>query len=68
MVKPPLSSHTSLETQSALDRLGLKNLPQPPYSSDLTPSDFYRFPKFNECPKGNHYESDDKVENGGARS
>ena len=39
--------HTSLETRTALDRLGLRTLPHPPYSPDLAPSDFFLFPKLN---------------------
>ncbi|GFR74843.1 histone-lysine N-methyltransferase SETMAR [Elysia marginata] len=55
--------HTSLETRTALDRLGLRTLPHPPYSPDLAPSDFFLFPKLKNYLKGNHYETDEDVKN-----
>ena len=32
--------------------MGIKTVPQPPYSSDLAPCDFWLFPKLRGC----HYE------------
>ena len=29
--------------------MGIKTVPQPPYSPDLAPSDFYLFPKLRVC-------------------
>ena len=29
--------------------MGIKTVPQPPYSTDLAPSDFWLFPKFRGC-------------------
>ena len=55
--------HTSLETHTALDRLGLRTLPHPPYSPDLAPSDFFLFPKLKDYLKGNRYETDEDVKN-----
>ena len=55
--------HTSLETRMALDRLGLRTLPHPPYSPDLAPSDFFLFPKLKDYLKGNRYETDEDVKN-----
>ena len=55
--------HTSLETRTALDRLGLRTLPHPPYSPDLAPSDFFLFPKLKDYLKGNRYETDEDVKN-----
>ena len=55
--------HTSLETRTALDRLGLRILPHPPYSPDLAPSDFFLFPKLKDYLKGNRYETDEDVKN-----
>ena len=55
--------HTSLETHTALDRLGLRTLPHPPYSPDLAPSDFFLFPKLKDYPKSSHYETDEDVKN-----
>ena len=55
--------HTSRETCTALDRLGLQTLPHPPYTPDLAPSEFILFPKLKEFLKGNRYEMDKDVEN-----
>ena len=33
--------------------MGIKTVPQPPYSSDLAPCDFWLFPKL----RGSHYET-----------
>ena len=33
--------------------MGIKTVPQPPYSPDLAPYDFYLFPKLRGC----HYET-----------
>ena len=55
--------HTSLETRTALDRLGLRTLPHPPYSPDLASSDFFLFPKLKDYLKGNRYETDEDVKN-----
>ena len=33
--------------------MGIKTVPQPPYSADLSPSDFWLFPKLRGC----HYET-----------
>ena len=30
--------------------MGIKTLPQPPYSPDLAPCDFWLFPKLRGCP------------------
>ncbi|GFR58411.1 transposase [Elysia marginata] len=48
--------HTSLETRTALDCLGLRILPHRPCSLDLAPSDFL-FPKLKD------YETDEDVKN-----
>ncbi|GFS15908.1 mariner Mos1 transposase [Elysia marginata] len=55
--------HTSLETRTAIDRLGLRTLPHPPYSPDLASSDFFLFPKLKDYLKGNRYETDEDVKN-----
>ena len=55
--------HTSLETRTALDCLGLRTLLHPPYSPDLAPSDFFLFPKLKDCLKGNRYQRDEDVKN-----
>ncbi|GFS16633.1 transposase [Elysia marginata] len=55
--------HTSLETLTALDRLGLRTLPHPLYSPDLAPRDFFLFPKLKDYLRGNRYETDEDVKN-----
>ena len=37
--------------------MGINTVPQPPYSPDLTPCDFWLFPKLRGC----HYETIDKM-------
>ena len=32
-----------------LTEMGIKTVPPPPYSSDLSPCDFYLFPKLRGC-------------------
>ncbi|GFS27223.1 transposase [Elysia marginata] len=55
-------SHTSRKTEEALHKINFVILPHPSYSPDLSPSDFYLFPKLKEHLRGNHYESDEDVE------
>ena len=33
-----------------LTKMGIKTVPQPPYSPDLAPCDFWLFPKLTGCP------------------
>ena len=37
--------------------MGIKTVPQPPYSPDLAPSDFCLFPKLKEKLRGCRYET-----------
>ena len=37
--------------------MGIKRLPQPPYSPDLAPCDFWLFPKLEEKLRGYRYET-----------
>ena len=37
--------------------MGIKTLPQPPYSPELAPCDFWLFPKLKEKLRGCHYET-----------
>ena len=54
--------HTSHRTQQALQQMNLAQLPHPPYSPDLAPSDFFLFPQLKKHLKGNHYANDTEVE------
>jgi histone-lysine N-methyltransferase SETMAR len=47
--------HRAQSTQQHIRRLGLKNLPHPPYSPDLAPSDFFLFGHVKEKLKGQKF-------------
>ena len=40
-----------------LTKMGIKTVPQPPYSPDLAPCDFWLFPKLKEKLRGCRYET-----------
>ena len=42
--------HNSILVTDYLTKMGIKALPQPPYSSDVAPCDFWLFPKLRGCP------------------
>ena len=41
--------HSSILVSDYLTKMGLKTVPQPPYSPDLAPWDFWLFPKLRGC-------------------
>ena len=41
--------HNSILVTDYLTMMGIKTVPQPPYSPDLAPSDFWLFPKLRGC-------------------
>ena len=43
------TSHNSILITDYLSKMGIKTVPQPPYSSDLAPCDFWLFPKLRGC-------------------
>ena len=45
--------HQSTTPSLSLTKMGIKTVPQPPYSPDLAPCDFCLFPKLRGC----HYET-----------
>ena len=45
--------HNSILITDYLTKMGIKTIPQPPYSRDLAPSDFWFFPKLRGC----HYKT-----------
>ena len=51
--------HTSRQTQDAVAQLKLPALPNPAYSPDLAPSDYFLFLQLKKHLKGNHYDSDE---------
>ena len=49
--------HNSILVTDYLTKMGIKTVPQPPYSPDLAPSDFCFFPKLKENLRGCRYET-----------
>ena len=43
------SVHNSILVTDYLSKMGIKTVPHPPYSRDLTPCDFWLFPKLRGC-------------------
>ena len=41
--------HNSIHVRNYLTNMGIKTVPQPPYSPDLAPCDFWLFPKLRGC-------------------
>ena len=41
--------NNSILVTDYLTKMGIKTVPQPPYSPDLAPSDFWLFPKLTGC-------------------
>ena len=41
--------HNSTFVTDYFTKMGIKTVPQPPYSPDLAPRDFYLFPKLRSC-------------------
>jgi len=54
-------AHLPLATQKKLAYLGFQCLDPPPYSTDLTPSDYHLFPGLKKQLKGHHFSSDAEV-------
>ena len=49
--------HNSILVTDYLTKTGIKIVPQPPYSTDLGPCDFWLFPKLKEKLRGCRYET-----------
>ena len=49
--------HNSILVTDYLTKMGIKTVPQPPYSPDLAPGDFWLFPKLKENLRGCRYET-----------
>jgi transposase len=50
-------SHSSFLVRDFLAKHATTVLPQPPYSPDQAPADFFLFPKLKSTLKGRHFES-----------
>lgn len=48
-------AHTCQQTTKAIHDLGFRQLPHPPYSPDLAPSDYWLFSKMKEPLRGKNY-------------
>ena len=59
MAFPPDNApvHNSILVADYLTKMGIKIVPQPPYSPDLAPCDFCLFPKLRGC----RYETIEKI-------
>ena len=47
--------HTALSITEFLAKRSIPVVPQPPYSPDLSPCDFFLFPRLKKCLKGRHF-------------
>ena len=57
---PPV--HNSILVTDYLNKMGIKTIPQPPYSPDLAPCDFCVFPKHKEKLRGcRRYETSEEM-------
>jgi len=59
---PKAPSHTSFVASEVLARNKIVTMPRPPYSPDLTPSDFFLFPRMKRDMKGNRYGTVEEVQ------
>jgi len=55
-------SHTALRVREFLAKHSIATLPQPPYSPDLSPADFFLFPRIKATLKGAHFESIEAIQ------
>jgi len=54
--------HTACSTVATIQDLPFECLPHPPYSPDLTPSDFHVFGPLQEAMGGKSFRSDEEVQ------
>jgi hypothetical protein len=55
--------HNAAATMNILNSWGWEILPHPPYSPDLASSDFHLFPKMKKNLRGQHFHSNEDVQN-----
>ncbi|UYV70749.1 hypothetical protein LAZ67_8000463 [Cordylochernes scorpioides] len=53
--------HTAHLVTSFLAKNGTEILPQPPYSPDIAPNDFFLFPKLKAVLKGSHFDTREDI-------
>ena len=56
------SSNTSNIAQAKKHEVGFESLPYPPYSPDLAPREYYRFPNLKRWLCDRRFESNEEVE------
>ena len=49
--------HNSILVSNYLTKMGIKTVPHPPYSPDLTPCDFWLFPKVKKNLRGSRFKT-----------
>ena len=54
--------HTAISLNEFLAKKGISVVPQPPYSPDLSPCDFFLFPKLKFRLKGRHFGTVDNIQ------
>lgn len=54
--------HSALLIRDYCTKNGMTVIPQPPYSPDLAPADFFLFPKLKRPMKGKRFESVDEIQ------
>ena len=54
--------YNSILVTDYLTKMGIKAVPQPPYSPDLAPCDFCLFPKLNDKLRGCRYETIEEMQ------
>ena len=54
--------HTAISVNKFLTKKGIPVVPQPPYSPDLSPCDFFLFPKLKFHLKGRHFRTVDNIQ------
>jgi len=54
--------HTAISVNECLAKKGFSVVPQPPYSPDLSPCDFFLFPKLKFHHKGRHFGTVDNIQ------
>jgi transposase len=54
-------AHSSFLVRDFLAKHATTVLPQPPYSPDLAPADFFLFPKLKSTVKGRRFESTEAI-------
>ena len=54
-------AYTSLKTREAISSFGWTTISHPPYSPDLTPSDFHLFGPLKESLRGRYFSNDEEV-------